>query len=106
MTNQLPVDQVAALKNRDPGEIGKCRGYEVVVFSDTADAWIGIEPCKYRIRKLLLLRRYISRQDEESQKKSIRDKLFQSESSWKRFVCDHQLSRQKTGKRFIWVGAS
>jgi len=38
-----PMDQVAAVMDRQPREVGEGRVHEVEVFPDPADGWIGVE---------------------------------------------------------------
>ena len=43
MTNLLPVDQIAAVKDRHTGEVFERTGDEVVVPANPADAGVGME---------------------------------------------------------------
>ena len=43
------MDQISAVKHRDPGVVRERRIYEVIIFPHTADAWIGIKAGDDRI---------------------------------------------------------
>ncbi len=53
MADNIPVDEIPAVENADPGIIRKRRIDEIVVFADAADAWIRVETREDRVAEFL-----------------------------------------------------